>query len=90
MKYVNYLFRFLPVAFGGPDMAENEKPRKKRGKKTDIFENIGKVFLNLGQLVFGTLFLGGVLRGEIPHYIMMVLGITGAGILIFFWPFIYC
>jgi hypothetical protein len=48
------------------------------GKKTDIIENGGKVLVNLGQLMFGTLFLGGVLRGEMPKYIMMLAGVAGA------------
>ena len=58
------------------------KGPKKAGKKTDIIENAGKVFINLGQLMFGTLFLGSVLRGGISHYIIMIAGIIGAVILI--------
>ena len=58
-------------------MSKEKKP-KKTGKKTDIIENVGKVMINLGQLMFGTLFLGTVLRGEMPHYIIMIAGITGA------------
>ena len=63
-------------------MAKEKKP-KKVGKKTDIKENAGKVLVNLGQLMFGTLFLGGVLRGEMPQYIIMTAGFAGAVILIF-------
>jgi putative Mn2+ efflux pump MntP len=63
-------------------MAKKIKPVKSPGRKTDIKENTGKVFINLGQVVFGTFFLGGVLRGEISHYIMIIAGIIGAGILI--------
>jgi hypothetical protein len=33
-------------------------------------------------MVFGTLFLGGVLRGEVPQYLMVLSGIGGALILI--------
>jgi putative Mn2+ efflux pump MntP len=62
---------------------EKEKKPKKVGKKTDIKENAGKVLVNLGQLMFGTLFLGGVLRGEMPQYIIMTAGFAGAVILIF-------
>jgi hypothetical protein len=61
---------------------EKERKAKKTGKKTDIIENVGKVFINLGQLMFGTLFLGSVLRGGMPHNIIMIAGIVGAGILI--------
>jgi len=46
-------------------------------------ENGGKVLINLGQIVFGTLFLGGVLRGELPPYLMMTVGIAFTGVLIF-------
>jgi putative Mn2+ efflux pump MntP len=65
-------------------MSKKIKPVRNPGKKTDMKENAGKVFLNLGQVVFGTFFLGGVLRGEISHYIMIIAGIVGAGILILF------
>jgi hypothetical protein len=59
-------------------MVKKVKLTKDPGKKTDIKENAGRVVTNMGQLIFGTLFLGGVLRGEIPHYIMMVSGLLGA------------
>jgi hypothetical protein len=63
-------------------MTKQIKPPKGTSGKTNLRENAGKVFINLGQLIFGALFLGSVLRGEIPHYIMMVVGIMGAGIFI--------
>jgi len=59
-------------------MAKQEKLPKKEKKKTDIIENGGKVLINLGQLIFGTLFLGSILRGEVPKFIMMIAGIVGA------------
>nr|AGS52925.1 hypothetical protein [uncultured bacterium contig00019] len=65
-------------------MAKKEKPPRGIAKKTDLRENIGKVFINLGQVVFGTLFLGGVLRGEIPHFIMIVAGGISAMLLLVF------
>jgi uncharacterized membrane protein YwaF len=51
-------------------------------RHTNLPENIGKVCINLGQMVFGTLFLGGVLRGEVPQYLMVLSGIISALILI--------
>jgi hypothetical protein len=63
-------------------MTKQRKPPKGAKKKTNLRENTGKVFMNLGQLIFGTLFLSGVLRGEISHYIMMGVGIIGAGLFI--------
>jgi len=68
-------------------MSKEKKP-KKIGKKTDIIENGGKVLINLGQLMFGTLFLGSVLRGGIQQYILMIAGTIGAGILIIIGLFI--
>jgi hypothetical protein len=50
----------------------------KKGKKKDRqIENAGKVLINLGQLMFATLFLGSVLRDEVPQCIMMIAGIAG-------------
>jgi hypothetical protein len=62
-------------------MGKEKKP-KKDIRNTDIIENTGKVLINLGQLLFGTLFLGSVIRGGIPQYIMMGAGFVGAAILI--------
>jgi drug/metabolite transporter (DMT)-like permease len=59
-----------------------KKEEKKLKRKTNLVENGGKVLMNLGQIVFGTLFLGGVLRGEVPQYIMVISGIVGTTILI--------
>jgi len=47
-------------------------------KETDMKENIGKVLVNFGQILFATLFLGGVLRGAIPPYIMILSGALSA------------
>jgi len=63
-------------------MKKQEKPPKRARKKTDIIENGGKVLINLGQLLFGTLFLGSVLRGGVSQYILMTVGIVGALLLI--------
>jgi len=59
------------------------RPPKKAKKKTDIKENTGKVLVNLGQLIFGTLFLGSVLHGEVSRFIMMIAGIIGATVFVF-------
>ena len=40
-------------------------------KKTDFRENTGKVLIDLGKLVFGSMFLGGVLRGEVPQFMLV-------------------
>jgi len=64
-------------------MKKQEKPPRKVRKKTDMKENLGKVFINLGQVMFGTLFLGSALRGGEPQYIMMAVGFIATVILIF-------
>jgi hypothetical protein len=47
---------------------------KKPVKKTNFRENTGKVLIDLGKLVFASMFLGGVLRGEVPPVIMVTGG----------------
>ena len=47
---------------------------KKNKQKTDAMENLGKVLVNLGQILFATMFLGGVMRNEIPPYLIMIVG----------------
>jgi len=39
-------------------------------------ENLGKLLVNLGKLIFGSLFLGGILRGELPQIIVIMDGFT--------------
>ena len=51
-------------------------------KHTDFRENTGKILIDLGKLVFGSMFLGGVLRGEVPPVIM----VTGG----FFVTIVFC
>ena len=41
--------------------------------KTTIKEDTGKLLVEAAKLVFGSLCLGGVLRGELPH-VMLILG----------------
>lgn len=45
----------------------------KSQKQTSFKEDAGKLLLDLGKLVFGSIFLAGVLRGEIPQ-VMLVIG----------------
>ena len=48
---------------------------KKLKKLIDFKENTGKLLIDLGKLVFGSMFLGGVLRGEVPPVIMIAGGL---------------
>jgi hypothetical protein len=51
---------------------------KKPRKQTTFREDTGKVLIDLGKLVFGSIFLGGVLRGEIPQAILLIGGFSVA------------
>ena len=45
---------------------------------TTMKENTGKVLIDLGKLMFGSFILGGVLRGEVPQFLILVSGFIGA------------
>ena len=49
-------------------------------KQTTIKADTGKLLLDLGKLVFGSIFLGGVLRGQIPDKLLVLGGFTVATI----------
>jgi hypothetical protein len=49
-------------------------------KQTDFRENAGKVLIDLGKLIFGSIFLGGVLRGGVPQAMLVIGGFTAATI----------
>ena len=53
---------------------------KKPRKQSTIKEDAGKLLLDIGKLVFGSIFLGGILRGEIPQTLLVIGGITVAAI----------
>jgi len=51
---------------------------KKTIQPTTMKENTGKVLIDLGKLMFGSFILGGVLRGEVPQFIILISGFIGA------------
>jgi len=51
---------------------------RKTKKLTTHKEDAGKVFVDVGKLVFGSIVFGSILRVEIPHYIMIAAGIVVA------------
>jgi uncharacterized membrane protein YraQ (UPF0718 family) len=55
---------------------------KKLKKQTSFKEDAGKILLDLGKLIFGSVFIGGILRGEIPHDILVIGGFATAVVLI--------
>ena len=55
---------------------------KKPKKLTTFKEDAGKLLLDIGKLIFGSIFLGGFLRGEVPHTVLLIGGFAVA--IIFF------
>ena len=53
-------------------MGKEKKPRK----KTNFRENMGKLMLDIGKLVFGGMFIAGILRGELPQVIIIMGGLA--------------
>jgi len=51
----------------------NEKRLK---KQTTFKENLGKLLLDIGKLVFGGMFIAGLLRGELPQAIIIFSGLA--------------
>jgi hypothetical protein len=45
---------------------------KKAKTPTTMKENLGKLLLDVDKLTFGSFILGGVLRGEVPQYIVLI------------------
>ena len=52
----------------------------KSKKRISFKEDAGKLLIDLGKLVFGSIFLGGVLRGEIPQGLLVIGGFAVATI----------
>jgi hypothetical protein len=48
---------------------------KKPKVRTNIKENAGKLLLDVAKLTFGSFILGGILRGELPQYILIIAGL---------------
>jgi len=53
---------------------------KKPRKQTTFKEDLGKLLSDLGKLVFASIFLGGILHGEVPHIILIAGGFVVASI----------
>ena len=47
---------------------------KRQKKQTTLKEDTGKLLLDVGKLVFGSICLGSILRGEVPQ---IILGLSG-------------
>ena len=54
-----------------------------RKKHSAIRGSTGKLLLDIGKLTFGSFILGGILRGEVPQYILLTLGALVTAICLF-------
>ena len=45
-------------------------------EKPNVKENIGKTLLDITKLTFASFILGGILRGELPQFILILTGIV--------------
>jgi hypothetical protein len=55
----------------------------KKQKRRNMAQSFGKTIINLGQLVFGGIVLGTVLRGKLSHLYLIVGGTVATAIMIF-------
>ena len=47
-------------------------------EKPNIRENIGKSLLDVAKLTFASFILGGILRGQVPQYILILAGVVAS------------
>ena len=45
-------------------------------EKPNIRENIGKSLLDVAKLTFASFILGGILRGELPQFMLILIGVV--------------
>jgi len=49
-------------------------------EKPDLKENIGKALIDVAKLTFTSFVLGSILRGHMPQYILILLGVVASSI----------
>ena len=54
---------------------DGSKRSKKRSRIRAYLRDIGKYFIDISKLAFGSLVLGTVIRWDIPHSTIFILGI---------------
>ena len=50
------------------------KKQKKTRKNTNVKENVGKLMLDIGKMVFGGICIAGLGRGETPYAVHFLIG----------------
>jgi hypothetical protein len=51
-----------------------EKEKKIIQPNPEFGENLGKLLLDLSKLTFASFILGGILKGELPQYMIIAVG----------------
>jgi uncharacterized membrane protein YraQ (UPF0718 family) len=52
-----------------------EKEKKKIQTNPEFVDNLGKLLLDMAKLMFASFILGGILKGQLPQYIVIAAGI---------------
>jgi hypothetical protein len=58
-------------------MAKKTTQTKSPKGKAGLREDIGRLSLDIAKLLFGSFILGGILRGEVPQYLLILAGLAG-------------
>ena len=64
---------------GSYKIKSRRKNRKKNNKLLFFFMNLGKIILEVTKLIFGSLVLGTIIKGDIPQSTLLVAGIIASG-----------
>jgi hypothetical protein len=59
---------------------EKEIPVRKPGKLNRVLGHFGKLVLDVTKLIFGSLVLGTIIRGDLPQATMIKVGIIASAI----------
>jgi len=51
------------------------KEKKAIQTNPEFVENLGKLLLDMAKLMFASFILGGILKGQLPQYIVIAAGI---------------
>jgi len=50
------------------------KEKEQTQPNPELRENFGKLLMDLSKLTFASFILGGILKGELPQYMIIVVG----------------
>jgi hypothetical protein len=66
----------MELCFSKAKKSDILKTREKKQipPNTVLRENLGKLLLDLSKLTFASFILGGILKGELPQYIIIIAG----------------